>query len=270
MRLGNILSRLFVRLPGRQRRAITEYDAAFRRWQADNPGKGFSEFNYERARNRVMSGSGHPTLGKKLSGGRNFEESGTNEAQSLKDAGLQSHHVCVDYGCGSLRVGQHLIRYLEPENYYGMDLGDDFYRIGLEQIDEDLVRQKRPKLRVISSDSLEEVRRASPDYVFCNAVLVHVPPEDQHEFLCKVLSMFGPQTIGLVSALVGTETERVARQNWTYSQEHLSEAMAAAGGLLLDVRPKSNKYATDDGGHFDAWLVIRAQGKDEAKEANAS
>jgi hypothetical protein len=35
--------------------------------------------------------------------------------------GLQPHHYLLDGGGGSLRGGVHLIRYLEPGHYFGVD-----------------------------------------------------------------------------------------------------------------------------------------------------
>jgi hypothetical protein len=39
---------------------------------------------------------------------------------------------CVDFGCGSLRLGQHAIRYLDRSNYWGVDLTDSFIRAGID------------------------------------------------------------------------------------------------------------------------------------------
>lgn len=51
-----------------------------------------------------------------------WEELGKLQLTFLKDEGLQPHHRLVDVGCGSLRAGVPLTRYLEPGHYYGVDI----------------------------------------------------------------------------------------------------------------------------------------------------
>lgn len=35
--------------------------------------------------------------------------------------GLKKHHKLLDVGCGCLRVGKHLINYLDSKNYTGIE-----------------------------------------------------------------------------------------------------------------------------------------------------
>jgi cyclopropane fatty-acyl-phospholipid synthase-like methyltransferase len=39
----------------------------------------------------------------------------------IKKLGLQKNHKFLDIGCGSLRVGKHLIKYLDKNKYYGLE-----------------------------------------------------------------------------------------------------------------------------------------------------
>jgi len=42
----------------------------------------------------------------------------------LLSEGLKPDDVLVDYGCGTLRMGLHAIRYLAPGNYWGLDINE--------------------------------------------------------------------------------------------------------------------------------------------------
>ena len=53
-------------------------------------------------------------------GGR-WDEIGQLQFEFLRSRGLRPDHYVVDVGCGSLRAGVHLIRYLDSGHYYGVD-----------------------------------------------------------------------------------------------------------------------------------------------------
>jgi SAM-dependent methyltransferase len=47
---------------------------------------------------------------------------GPVELEVLKEWGLQPQHKLLDLGCGSLRGGLHIVRYLDKDNYVGNDI----------------------------------------------------------------------------------------------------------------------------------------------------
>ena len=62
-----------------------------------------------------------------------WEELGQLQFNFLKSAGLAPHHRLIDVGCGSLRGGVHFIPYLNPGNYYGLDLNYSYILAGIER-----------------------------------------------------------------------------------------------------------------------------------------
>ena len=62
-------------------------------------------------------------------GGR-WDEIGTLQRDFLIDHGLQPQHTLLDIGCGSLRLGQKIVAYLYPGNYWGTDLSSDLLEVG--------------------------------------------------------------------------------------------------------------------------------------------
>jgi SAM-dependent methyltransferase len=49
----------------------------------------------------------------------------------LKHYGIQKHHKLLEFGCGSLRNGIHIIRFLNENSYYGSDCDIDSIKAGI-------------------------------------------------------------------------------------------------------------------------------------------
>jgi len=61
-----------------------------------------------------------------------WDEMGRLQLDFLVREGLEPRHTLLDVGCGCLRAGVQLVRYLEPGHYYGMDVNASLVRAGLE------------------------------------------------------------------------------------------------------------------------------------------
>lgn len=62
-----------------------------------------------------------------------WSEIGELQALFLKSQGLLPRHRLLDIGCGSLRAGLPLCRYLNPGHYFGIDISESLIRAGYEQ-----------------------------------------------------------------------------------------------------------------------------------------
>jgi SAM-dependent methyltransferase len=51
-----------------------------------------------------------------------WDEMGPRQLAFMIDMGLEPQHALLDVGCGSLRGGVHFVRYLDPGNYFGVDI----------------------------------------------------------------------------------------------------------------------------------------------------
>lgn len=61
-----------------------------------------------------------------------WEDVGRMQFDFLVGGGLERRHRLLDAGCGALRGGVHFMRYLEPGNYYGVDLNASLLKAGRE------------------------------------------------------------------------------------------------------------------------------------------
>jgi len=91
----------------------------------------------------------------------------------LQGQGLQPRHSLLDYGCGVLRGGIPLIKYLDAGNYVGLDIGPDAIRAARMLVRRERLTDKAPTL-VLPKDieSLDLDRRF--DYAWSFSVFFHM------------------------------------------------------------------------------------------------
>ena len=204
------------------------------RWRRlRRPEASFSDFYVEAIGRTIDSGGVHRTLGKNnwLKGAVDAEEreralgafrrNGLHRFETLVNHGLAPHHSCVDYGCGMLRIGQHIIRFLNCANYWGLDVTDRFFRDGVELLEEGLIESKAPHLRVIDDSVIAALERKPPDFVFSNAVLKHVPPFELDGFFDNFVRLIGPRTRAIIFFEEAPEQRQTAGATWAYPADLL-------------------------------------------------
>ena len=180
----------------------------------------------------------HSTIGGNLRSGE-FERAGRDEFSELVKHGLQPDHLCVDFGCGTLRVGQHLIRYLGPSAYWGLDIAEHLLDTGRSLIGSDLIAEKTPNLRVISSDSVAEVASKRPQMLFSLKVMQHVHPEELREYLQNVVTIIGPSGRALIfSKWSESGTVQYHPMGWAHAFATIEGAITGLGARVSIVRAK--------------------------------
>jgi hypothetical protein len=211
------------------RRRLRRRKKKYARWLAAHPGQSYAQFYVEETRRQIDAGlMTHTNIG--LDVDIDFMKKRAQRIlESFKQAGCQPHHVVVDYGCGSLWIGEAFMDYLEPGNYVGLDVADSFYAEGLTRFPDGYVADRRPMLRVISPDSLREVRDRKPDFILSTGVLMHVAPENLADYFAGVTAVALPHTrieIGHRATLLsGWEPPRF----WRHSRFAIGSALAAIG-----------------------------------------
>jgi hypothetical protein len=201
----------------------------YARWLAAHPGGSYAQFYVEETRRQIDAGlMKHGNIGLDVDVGF-MRKRGQLVLEEFKRAGCQPHHVVVDYGCGSLWIGEAFMDYLAPGNYVGLDVEAGFYIEGLTRFPDGYVAQRRPMLRAISPDSLREVRDRKPDFILSTGVLMHVPPEDLADYFTGVTAAALPHTrieIGFRTHwFSGWEPPRF----WRHSRFAIGSAVGALG-----------------------------------------
>lgn len=198
-------------------------------WLAAHPGASYAQYYVEETRRQIDAGMmTYSNIGLDVDIGF-MKKRARRILEAFQRAGCRPHHVVVDYGCGSLWIGEAFMDYLEPGNYIGLDVADGFYTEALTRFPAGYVAARRPMLRVISEDSLREVRERRPDFILSTGVLMHVPPEDLAGYFAGLTAVALPHTrieISHNAALFGGwEPPRF----WRHSRFAIGSALRAFG-----------------------------------------
>jgi hypothetical protein len=120
-----------------------------------------------------------------------WEEIGQLQFDFLLAEGLEPHHVLLDIGCGNLRAGVHLIRYLEPGHYLGLDQHRELIDRGITQeLGEALAGGKIPEFVVSSDFEFEQFSRV-PHAAIAQSLFTHLTADDISLCLNRLRSFVG-------------------------------------------------------------------------------
>jgi len=204
----------------------------FAAWQDQNPKGTFKQFYAEKLSKALAGEKQHSSIGPSL------KKKGLHKTPHifsiLVAGGLKPNDMFVDFGCGTLRVGASLIEYLEPDRYVGFDIDEKILDVGRELLPPGVCEAKRPRLAVVSPQSLGEVAALHPNWIFSKGVLQHVPPGELDEFFQNLASLMHPETVGVLRAQIGSKNEQISAKSWLHTIEDLQRA-AAGHGLDLEI-----------------------------------
>ncbi len=206
-------------------------------WRRRNPGKPFSDYYVDHVRQHLDRGKAHPTLGSQgfdhelgnqVDWNRaNFATRGRNAWREYRAAGIDPGMRIVDYGCGSLRVGQHAIRFADQGNYWGIDVSETFIDDGRALLDPSQIDDKRPRLSAISDELIDLIGVWSPHFIFSHTVIQHVPQAELHTYFDRLARMMGPASRAVIEFIAAPRTKRLKAMSWAYSDIRLrKEALA--------------------------------------------
>lgn len=165
---------------------------------------------------RPTGATGVAQLGHREYVGGRWEEIGKLQFEYLKAQGLRPDHVLLDVACGSLRAGVHLIPYLNPEHYWGLEKEPDLIAAGVEQeLHAETRLQKRPHFLINAKFDVTGMN-VSADYMWIHSLFTHLPLNSIEGCLAQLKAAAGPKTICYATFF---ET-RHQRENFHQSHDH--------------------------------------------------
>ena len=200
-------------------------------WLEQNPNGTFEQFYAESAVRSLTSGKAHSSLGSALKPGR--EERAREIVDGWLRWGIRSSDTVVDYGCGTLRTGRLLIEFLDADRYIGLDIDDRILAAGQNSLPADLLSLKRPRLEVISADSLRRAAARQPKWVCSKGVLQHVPPTELDRFFSNLSQFVLIGATGLIGGRVWETRQRLSSVTFGHTLEDL-QASASRSGMALE------------------------------------
>jgi hypothetical protein len=212
-----------------------------RKWLKQNPSKSFKDYFASNVEAKLREGKPHASLGGKLLNSE-YGVSGAGHFKRLIAFGLKPGDRCVDYGCGTLRVGIHVINYLEKGAYWGLDISDFLLEEGRKLIGEALWREKQPHLRLISDESVAEAAAAKPSLLFSEKVLIHVHPDELAQYFRNVLRIIGRSGQAIIRGKWSDKnTIAYSSLSWAHSISTIQNLVHAEGGSLIILREEERK-----------------------------
>lgn len=224
--------------------------ASFEDWRARNPAKSVKVFYAQRKKTQIASGAAQSTFGADLKSGRAFEKSGVSFFQDLIGFGLKPTDTCVDYGCGTLRIGQHVMKYLVPGNYWGFDIADWLLEDGKNLVGSKLLAEKQPQLRVISRESVREVAARKPAMLFSAKVMQHVHPSELAEYFENIMTIVGTTGQAIIdSKWSDSETVQYRVNGWAHGIATIRDLVSQMGGKMEIIKEGVQSLPLEGAGH---------------------
>jgi SAM-dependent methyltransferase len=149
--------------------------------------------------------------------------------------GLRPDDRMLEIGCGNLRAGRLFIGYLEPGNYYGIDISPDILLAAQRTLAEFGLQAKLPHLALVSDLKFEFLPSCAFTVVHAHSVFSHSPIEVIDECLAHVGRIMAPDAIFdfTFDATAGPE-HHVLREDFYYRPETLI-GRARAHGLHAEL-----------------------------------
>ena len=171
-----------------------------------------------------------------------WEEMGKLQIDFLISKGLKPSHVLLDFGCGTLRAGRHLIRYLEPGHYYGIDISRDAIEYAKNLIKEEGLSSKNPILIVSESRNPDfaELEGNVFDFLLAQSVFTHLPLEHIEECFAHLRAIMHEKSVFYFTYHSGSKYCQKGSKGFRYPF-YFFENLAEQFGFEL--RDESTRYS---------------------------
>jgi len=152
---------------------------------------------------------------------------GSNKLSLLRKHGLSRDKVCIEVGCGNLRVGRHAIQFLDADRYIGFDICPRILLEAKALAQASPYASKRPRLLVWTTAN----RRAVPpaDFLFLFEVLMHVSPEMLRGFITEITSIVSCHAIVVLNILLSDASIKFGTMSWIHAESNFLENLRENG-----------------------------------------
>jgi SAM-dependent methyltransferase len=130
---------------------------------------------------------------------QDFERVGRLGFQVLLSEGLVPSSRVLDVGCGALRVGYWLMRFLDPGHYFGIEPQRETLKLGLEQLVEPAVVERAHAQFAANDDFDFSVFGEQFDFVFARSIWTHASKPQIAAMLRSFATTAAPGAVFLAS-----------------------------------------------------------------------
>jgi SAM-dependent methyltransferase len=203
-----------------------------------------------------------------------FERVGRLGFEVLLREGLLPSSRVLDVGCGALRVGYWLMRFLDPGRYFGIEPNREMLNVGLEQLVEPQVVQRAAAHFSHNDDFDFSVFGERFDFVFARSIWTHASKPQIRAMLASFAASSAPGGVFLASYhpasplfSLGQRSPRLAHLSSTPAVQRLSAtvnrlpAIAGTNGYAGE-RWVGRSHESHEGGvvrHSLRWIEQQAR-----------
>lgn len=163
-----------------------------------------------------------------------WDELGPLQLEFLKGEGLRPEHRLLDIGCGTLRAGRHLIRFLEPGGYTGTELSAAALEAARALVGREGLAGRAPRLVHVADGNLRfaELGGGRFDFILAHSVFTHLPAERVEEAFAHVGRAMAPGALFFFTWFDSPEPARLSPKDFAYPFAFF-EALAGRHGFEL-------------------------------------
>jgi hypothetical protein len=180
----------------------------------------------------------------------------------LTTLGLRQHHLLLDLGCGSLRIGRLLIPYLNKDNYVGIEPNEWLVREGVRnEVGETLLQIKHPRFFFTDSPVVLNEMQARFDFAVAQSIFSHCGLDLITRWISFIANSLTPSG-ALIATFFPSETDNT-KEGWIYPgcvsyKPDTLRKVATEAGLrfeILDWRHPKQTWALFAAPQFDmTWF----------------
>lgn len=112
--------------------------------------------------------------------------------EHVKAMGLKPAHRLLEIGCGPLTLGLPVINYLNPGCYTGVDVRPEVLDLALQEIGENGLSAKNPRLVLSTSFGANELGDERFDFAWSFSVLYHLSDDLLHGLMAQMALRLAP------------------------------------------------------------------------------
>lgn len=147
---------------------------------------------------------------------------GAMQFDYLTEHGFKPEHRMLEIGCGNLRAGWRFIEYLNPGNYYGIDISPDILFAAQKTIVDRELQEKRPTLTPVRDLTFSFMPDDSFDVMHAHSVFSHSPLSVIEECFAHVGRVLAPNGwFDFTFDRTEGEEHHVLREDFYYRTETL-------------------------------------------------
>lgn len=131
---------------------------------------------------------------------KSFEAVGRHTFMTLLRQGMLPDSIVLDYGCGVMRLGYWIMRFLDTGHYFAIEPNSKHLSIGKEVIiGEDLIQAKQPKFSESGDFDLSVFGDVRFNYIVARSVFTHFTPAAIRKVLLHLPNVLAPGGMMLAS-----------------------------------------------------------------------